>query len=190
MRELVDFIQVQQLNRPHIKLIGICFGHQLLGRIFGQQVTEMQRDVEFGLAEIQLSDRARQLYEMAVLNEGHYGTLDRDRSSPVGKLLVNTDHGDEVVGLPAGFVDIGGTDHCNSQGFFGPDSAQTPCDINVLTLQAHPEYNTACMLRSISIKEKDGRISHEQAQSLQHDQETKKCDGISVGVLLLRMIGW
>jgi GMP synthase (glutamine-hydrolysing) len=74
---------LRELVSGKVPVLGICFGHQLLGEALGGKVAHNPRGREIGTRELELWARD------AVLGEGP-------------RALVNTTHVDSVVELPAG----------------------------------------------------------------------------------------
>jgi GMP synthase (glutamine-hydrolysing) len=114
------------LARPRVPVLGLCFGHQLIARELGGQVTAGAAP-EYGLAEIRCRPGAR-------LFRG----LD-----PVQPVWMS--HGDHVEALPAGLVATASSDRLAIAAF---ESAVAP----VFGFQFHPEVthtrHGASMLRN------------------------------------------
>lgn len=60
-------------------------------------------------------------------------------------------HRDAVLELPAGFLNLGFSDHCAIQGSYLPG--------RVLTVQAHPEFNDYIMSEILKIRHAQGIFS-------------------------------
>ena len=59
---LVEFTK-QALQHPHVKVIGVCYGHQIVGRAFGATVMKHDQGTwETSVCDVQLTDRGRDLF--------------------------------------------------------------------------------------------------------------------------------
>ncbi|CAG8438864.1 8595_t:CDS:2 [Ambispora gerdemannii] len=79
-------------NHKHVKLVGVCFGHQIVGKALGVPVVKNPLGFEVGVHKITLTDP--------------------------GKKLAKADNEflDIVTILPEGFVNIGATEKCAIHG--------------------------------------------------------------------------
>lgn len=98
-----------------VPILGICYGHQIMAKLLGGKVKKAPRR-EFGLAKIDLT-RSADLF---------------DGIKP--KFDVWMSHGDEVVGLPFGFVALGATPTA-------PFAAVANPAKKLYGLQFHPEVS-------------------------------------------------
>lgn len=83
--------QLRELVRRDVPVLGICFGHQLLGHALGGRVSSNPNGREIGTVPL------------------HLGEPDEVFGVP-GRVLVNTTHVDSVVELPPGARVIGRTE--------------------------------------------------------------------------------
>ncbi|GAA6046751.1 hypothetical protein JCM3770_003149 [Rhodotorula araucariae] len=171
--DLVSFVSRLPTLNASIKLIGICFGHQIIARANGGVCERSAKGWEIGTRRIELTQRGKQLFE------------GRER------INIHQMHRDHVPSVPEGFELLGSTSDCDVHGFvrFVDESApHTPENIAVVTLQGHPEFNSTIVNEVIDMRESKGVISHELAEESreyagQHD------DGDWIGRVLLRMFG-
>lgn len=116
---LTSFVRENWTGRPGsapCKLVGICFGHQVIARAFGRTVVGMGVGWELGAVEIKLSAKGRGLF------------ADRER------VVIHSVHCEQVDAPPEGFESLGASAHCDIQGMLRED---------ILTLQGHPEVDSA-----------------------------------------------
>ncbi|HWL88526.1 MAG TPA: glutamine amidotransferase, partial [Polyangiaceae bacterium] len=78
---------VRRIADAEVPLLGICFGHQLIGQALGGEVAKNPRGREIGTVRLQLTEGS----EDEALLEGQPGAFD-----------VQTTHSDSVVRLPPG----------------------------------------------------------------------------------------
>jgi len=112
IRALENFIQ--RIHAIRRKLIGICFGHQVIAKALGAIVDKSPKGWGCGIQRYQLKD--------ALLAADGIGE----------DLLLIASHQDQVMTVPAGAVVTATSDHCNNAGF--------RIDDHILTFQGHPEF--------------------------------------------------
>ncbi|KAJ5735744.1 uncharacterized protein N7483_000869 [Penicillium malachiteum] len=146
MQVLEKFIQTVYQEFPEVRIMGTCFGHQLISHALVRIPDDPVRDVyvekcplgrEVGIYTVQLEDKFVQAFPSAL---GHL---------PKGQLRIQMFHGDRViavekgtpvmlsesppVSLPAPWINIGSTPICPIQGLFNPG--------RVLSVQGHYEMD-------------------------------------------------
>ena len=112
IRALENFIQ--RIHASRRKLLGICFGHQVIAKALGAIVDKSPKGWGCGIQTYQLKDA-----ELAADGIGE-------------DLRLIASHQDQVITVPAGAVIIAASDHCNIAGF--------RIDDHILTFQGHPEF--------------------------------------------------
>ena len=112
IRALEDFIRHAHLVK--VKLVGICFGHQLVARALGGLVDKSAKGWGCGVQVYSVSDAQ-------LLADGQGGDL---------QLLAS--HQDQVMLAPEGALVIARNDHCDIAGFRIGE--------HILTFQGHPEF--------------------------------------------------
>jgi len=100
-------------NEGQTRLIGICFGHQIIAKAFGANVMVNPRGYECGVVEI-------------VLSEGDTKLLQTSKPS----MYLTASHFDIVESVPPGFISVGKSSLCDIQGLYKP---------GIITTQCHPE---------------------------------------------------
>ncbi|HSH43922.1 MAG TPA: hypothetical protein VK973_17500 [Arenicellales bacterium] len=98
------------------KLLGICFGHQLIARYFGGRVEKSERGWGVGI------------HEYTIMRSEHW------MSPPAATLATVALHQDQVLEPPAGARVLAGSEFC-------PYGMLSIGD-RVLTIQTHPEMST------------------------------------------------
>ena len=109
------------------KVVGICFGHQLLAHYFGGHVEASSKGWAVGV------------HQNTVLTQLPW------MLPPTNNLSMVSSHKDQVLALPADATLIVSTEHCPIAGFVVGDLA--------LALQGHPEYSTAYAADLMSLRE-------------------------------------
>ena len=127
---------VQQLHSSHKKLIGICFGHQIIAQSLGGSVEKNPKGWELGIATTFLT---RTCSWMKPTREFFF-------------ILVS--HQDHVTKLPANAINFCETKLCSLSGFY--------VDNHILTFQGHPEFSKDYVKLIIRLQSKN--LTKEQRQ--------------------------
>jgi GMP synthase-like glutamine amidotransferase len=111
---------VQELHAKRKKMVGICFGHQVIARALGGTVEKSDKGWGVGVNVYNVS-------ELPVQGD------DEVPGAGSGVLKLVASHQDQVTVLPPGARTVVSNDHCENAGFVIGD--------HVLTLQGHPEFS-------------------------------------------------
>ncbi|RAL13717.1 Aldedh-domain-containing protein [Aspergillus homomorphus CBS 101889] len=121
---------VQDCYTSHNKrMIGICFGHQIIARALGARVGPNISGWEVAVEPFYLTSAGRQLF----------GT---------NELSLQMMHRDVVFEVPPGCVNLGSSLICGIQGLYIPGK--------ILTVQGHPEYNDFMVSSILKIRHEGG----------------------------------
>ena len=113
IKELEDYIRL--LSQEKIKLIGICFGHQIIAQSLGGKVEKNTKGWELGITATHIS-----------------GTF--NWMQPKRDFIFNlVSHQDHVTQLPENAINFAETNICAYSGFC--------IDNHILTFQGHPEFS-------------------------------------------------
>ncbi|EEB05784.2 amidotransferase [Schizosaccharomyces japonicus yFS275] len=119
--KLTEFIRNLIRMKPAIKIVGLCFGHQIVGRALGMDVIPNPEGWETSSTAITLSETGKQFLG-----------INREQVHIVEL------HHDIVTGpLPENVQLIASTDKCEYQGFYVKDQ--------IITFQGHPEFSVSFM---------------------------------------------
>ncbi|KFK32688.1 hypothetical protein AALP_AA6G276100 [Arabis alpina] len=118
----------QKLDVMKKKVLGICFGHQILSRIKGGKIGRASRGADMGLRSITIA-------KDAVKPGGYFGN-----QIPKSLAIIKC-HQDEVLELPESATLLAYSDQCNVE----------MCSIgnHFLSIQGHPEYNKEILFEII-----------------------------------------
>lgn len=152
---LVQYVQDISKNTPMVKIIGICFGHQIVARAFGGRVAKNELGWEVGSTEMRLTEEGRKL-------------LHTDKT----KMIIMSMHQDHVADVPAGFVVLSSTDICPVQAMLCkgatslsssplPSPSAATCRVPVITIQGHPEYTPPIVAAFLRIRLEKGIFKKE-----------------------------
>ncbi|PGH19560.1 hypothetical protein AJ80_03896 [Polytolypa hystricis UAMH7299] len=113
INRLVDFT-TKVLAQDRVRIIGICFGHQILGRALGVKVGPNEQGWEVAVYDMDLTEEGKTLFG-------------------VEKLRLQQMHRDIVHTYPPNTVPLGSTPRCAVQGMYSPR--------RFIAVQGHPEFN-------------------------------------------------
>jgi len=133
--KLVEYTRAA-LAGGRIRAIGVCFGHQIIGRALDVEVTRSTLGWEVAVVDVDLSPAGRELFAL----EG-------------GKLRIHQMHRDVVVANPPGSTSLASTALCPVQGFYLPK--------RYITVQGHPEFTGPIVSEIIRNRHKQGVFDEE-----------------------------
>ncbi|KAI0379205.1 class I glutamine amidotransferase-like protein [Hypomontagnella monticulosa] len=148
------------LEGGRVRVVGTCFGHQIVGRAMGSQVGKNDRGWELSVTEHELTPEGKKLFG-------------------VEKLSIHQMHRDVVYDLPPGAVPLASTDVCAVQAMHIPK--------RLITVQGHPEF-TEDMVREILEMRRYGGILGEDIFEDGMRRVGNKHDGVAVARAFLRFL--
>ncbi|KAK6383071.1 uncharacterized protein PV06_05362 [Exophiala oligosperma] len=122
------------LSETKVRVIGVCFGHQIVGRALKAGVGRNPLGWEAAVNEVDLSPRGKELF----------GTE---------KLRIHQMHRDCVFFYPEGVEELGSSPVCKVQGMYSPK--------RLLTVQGHPEFNKEIMDEIVNTRHATGIFDDE-----------------------------
>lgn len=191
--QLTRFVRDLRITHPRIKLVGICYGHQVIALAHGASCKLNPKGWELGVRPLRLTEIGKKLLKrdddedrdvIVSHTDIHLRTV---QLCDIFPQTIHQVHRDIVPELPAGFACLGSTPDCDIHGMVYPENPTTIKDARILTLQGHPEFFHDIVTTIIDIREEKGILTKELAdQSRQyaalHD------DGIYLGAIVLRFI--
>ncbi|RKF80615.1 putative glutamine amidotransferase-like protein C13C5.04 [Golovinomyces cichoracearum] len=131
-----DFVKTI-LAQDRVRLIGVCFGHQITARAI-EGIGAVGRNVrgwELGVTNIDLTERGKEVFE-------------RDT------LAIQQVHRDEVLYAPRGVEILGSSPKCAIQSMYIPNK--------LFTVQGHPEIKDDIISELVHSRYEDNIISEEE----------------------------
>ncbi|KAI9375797.1 class I glutamine amidotransferase-like protein [Aspergillus egyptiacus] len=157
--KLVEYTK-KALESERVKIVGICFGHQILARAMGVRVGRNAEGWEIAVCDVELSEKGKELFGVEVLK-------------------IQQMHRDIVFSLPPDTISLGSSPRCEVQGMYRPGK--------FITLQGHPEYRGDIVRESVNLRAAAGIFDKEQAEDALRRAE-KPHDGVKMGVAILKFL--
>ncbi|KAJ4159785.1 uncharacterized protein LMH87_007730 [Akanthomyces muscarius] len=110
--KLVEYTQAA-LATKRVRIIGICFGHQILSRALGCKVGRNAKGWEVAVTDVGLTPEGKKVFGME-------------------KMRIHQMHTDIVADFPPDAVPLGGNDICSVQAMYAPGK--------YIAVQGHPEF--------------------------------------------------
>jgi len=173
---LVSYIASIAEEKPYIKLIGICFGHQIISRALGCDCVPNDGRWEVGITQIDLTDIGQQLFGTSILN-------------------IQQMHRDHVPEVPESCHLLASTSVTHNQGFIKfypsttpPSDLSSPINlktIQIFTVQGHPEFTKRIVHQLVEARSATGVIDKETA-----DRARSRTDWPNDGVDRIGKVIW
>ncbi|EKM53291.1 uncharacterized protein PHACADRAFT_259553 [Phanerochaete carnosa HHB-10118-sp] len=174
INQLVAYIASVAETKPNVKLIGICFGHQIIGRALGEDCVPNGGIWEVGPIPIQLTETSKELF------------------GGLHELNIQQMHRDHIPEVPACCELLASSPICKNQGFvrYAPGAlSRTPKDIQIFTVQGHPEFTENIVRKIIDVRLSTGVIDQATADSARQRAKWRN-DGVGViGKAIWQILG-
>ncbi|KAG0248824.1 hypothetical protein BG011_009870 [Mortierella polycephala] len=135
INKLVDYVKELPRDKEAPKVIGICFGHQIIGRAFNAKVGKSSRGWELGWTQTELTESGSKFWQDDIMR-------------------IQELHQDIVHDVPQGFTLLASTAHTTNQSMISDDN-------KIVTLQGHPEFTGPIMTEFIKFRTANGTFSKE-----------------------------
>lgn len=165
IKKLVDYTRSAIEDYPDLKVIGICFGHQIVGRALGANAGQNPKGWEVASTEITLTDTGKKL-----LGDIHNND----------KITISQMHRDILFDVPKGTELLAYNDVCQVQGLYRPNK--------LVTFQGHPEYDGRTVRDIVETRESSGVFSNDQAESYR-ERSRQPEDGPAIATRMLKDLG-
>ncbi|KAK4213810.1 class I glutamine amidotransferase-like protein [Rhypophila decipiens] len=156
---LVEYTRKALEQDRKVKVIGVCFGHQIVGRALGVHVDRSDNGWEISVTEMRLCEKGKELFGKDTLK-------------------LQQMHRDQVFSLPATALPLAETSICPNQGFLIPEKA--------ITVQGHPEFTPTIMHELLESRKEMGLFTPELFQSgMERNQQD---DGLLVARVFVKFL--
>ncbi|TGZ82353.1 glutamine amidotransferas-like protein class-I [Ascodesmis nigricans] len=159
--QLVDYTRNVLTTQTRVRVIGVCFGHQIISRALGCEVVRSEIGWEASVCPVPLNEHGSQLFE--------------------GKKTLNIFqmHRDIVTAVPKGAVNIGATDRCSIQGLYSPGK--------FISVQGHPEFTDEIVTEILTSRHDLGVFTDEEYGDMMGRVENEH-DGVVIAKAFLRFV--
>ncbi|KAL8930929.1 MAG: hypothetical protein Q9208_000030 [Pyrenodesmia sp. 3 TL-2023] len=174
--QLVDFVK-KILAQDRVKLVGVCFGHQIIGRAMGARVgRNEEQGWEVSVTDVDLTSEGQKVFEgkevlVGSLRSSHPGNGAWIEDADI-KQSIHQMHKDIVFEYPAGVQPLGSTSLCKVQGMFVPR--------RVISVQGHPEFTEEILVEILEVRHEQGVFGNEIYEEAMK-RVGRRHDGIMVG---------
>ncbi|CDZ97733.1 Predicted glutamine synthetase [Phaffia rhodozyma] len=168
VRPTFEFIKKVGDEASHIKIIGICFGLQLITRAYGGKVVKNPAGWEIGTYEVQLNELGQKVFKTPTVN-------------------IQQMHSDYAPALPpSGDLQVlGSTERSPIQGFVKFNDSETGSEnrkeeqkIHILGFQGHPEFHPSIVQKIIDARSSTGLFTPEMTVEAR-DRADRPHDGLT-----------
>ncbi|OQO09587.1 hypothetical protein B0A48_04989 [Cryoendolithus antarcticus] len=156
---LVEFTKMV-LSQQRVLLIGVCFGHQIIGRAMGVKVALSDRGWEVSVTPVQLTAKGKDLFK-------------------VDELAIHQMHRDIVYEFPKGVESLGHSPRCDVQGMY--------IKHRLITVQGHPEFTGDIVAELLDSRHERG-IFDDAMYEDGMKRVRQPHDGIAVGAAFIRFL--
>jgi len=160
IKKLVEFTRRVLFEQTRVRVIGVCFGHQVIGRALGVEVKRNEKGWEAGVLPIPLLPRGKELFGRDSLN-------------------IFLMHRDVVTEVPEGVERLGQTDKCAVQGMYAPK--------RLISVQGHPEHTSDIQREILDTRRKLGIFSDETYREIVGRLELEQ-EGVAVATVFIRFM--
>jgi len=142
---------LRECHRRQQRLLGVCFGHQVLARALGGEVSRAEKgwclganEIAFDVAAVAQSCGGR----LSAALQGQSGDGAGDGGEASFRIRLHQVHQDEVVRLPEGARVVASSPECEVEAF--------ALGTHVFCVQGHPEFSDAMVSEMIDLKAQSG----------------------------------
>ncbi|KAF3767164.1 class I glutamine amidotransferase-like protein [Cryphonectria parasitica EP155] len=160
INRLIDFTRKALATNGRVKVVGVCFGHQIVSRALGTRVAVNEKGWEVSVTNLKLSEKGRELFGSDTLK-------------------IHQMHRDIVFGTPEGAEDLAATDVCSQQGYLLPGKA--------ITVQGHPEFTETIVSEILGLRH-DTKIFSDDMYQSGMDRVGNEHDGERIARVFLKFM--
>ncbi|KAJ4301380.1 hypothetical protein N0V90_003472 [Kalmusia sp. IMI 367209] len=134
--KLFEFTE-KLLKQDRIRIIGVCFGHQIIGRAAGVKVGRSEGGWEVSVLPVELTQKGKEIFQQDTLS-------------------IHQMHRDVVFEYPEGVEPLGGSPRCLVQGMYKKGK--------FISVQGHPEFHESIVSYLVTMRNKQGIFNTEEAK--------------------------
>ncbi|KIW99905.1 uncharacterized protein Z518_10833 [Rhinocladiella mackenziei CBS 650.93] len=159
INKLVDFT-AKILSETTVRVIGVCFGHQIVGRALKAEVGRNPLGWEAAVNDVELSEKGKEIFG-------------------VDKIRLHQMHRDIVFYYPEGVEALGFSPVCKVQAMYSPK--------RLITVQGHPEFNSEIVTEILATRHSTG-VFNDEAYAEHMGKVNLPHDGVIVSQAFLRFL--
>ncbi|TGO23433.1 hypothetical protein BPAE_0132g00030 [Botrytis paeoniae] len=157
--KLVEFVK-GVLAQERVRLVGVCFGHQIIGRALGVKVDRSDRGWEVSVTPVELTGKGKEIFGLEKLN-------------------IFQMHKDIIYEYPPEVEQLAYTDKCATQGMY--------ISKKLITVQGHPEFTEEIVRELLEARHASGVFDDETYRDAV-GRVNKEHDGVKVAQAFLKFI--
>ena len=130
--KLVSYVKNLLTEETHVRVIGVCYGHQIVGRALGSTVARSQGGAwEVSVCDMSLTPVAKDLFQSS------------EDQIPIFQM-----HRDVLLTYPEGVIPLGSSPKCEVQGMYIPK--------RMISVEGHPEFTEDIVREILDNRRKKG----------------------------------
>ncbi|TEY79608.1 hypothetical protein BOTCAL_0043g00120 [Botryotinia calthae] len=157
--KLVGFVK-SVLALESVRLVGVCFGHQIIGRALGVNVDRSDKGWEVSVTPVALTEKGKEIFGLESLN-------------------IFQMHKDIVCEYPKEVEQLAYTEKCATQGMYIKG--------RLITVQGHPEFTEEIVREILETRHASGVFDNETYEDAV-GRVNKDHDGVKVAQAFLKFI--
>ncbi|KAI7196624.1 class I glutamine amidotransferase-like protein [Hortaea werneckii] len=157
--KLVEFTK-KVLAQNRVRLIGVCFGHQIIGRALDVKVGRSNDGWEVAVVPVDLTEKGKQLFG-------------------IPQLAIHQMHQDTVFAYPSSVEPLGHSPRCQVQGMYSKH--------RLITVQGHPEFNGDIVSELLERRRESG-VFNDHMYNDGMSRVRNHHDGVAVGAAFIRFM--
>jgi GMP synthase-like glutamine amidotransferase len=161
--KLVDFTKKILTSQSRIRVLGICFGHQIVGRALDAKVARGTQGWEVSVTPLSLTSVGKEVFGVEslvcflcpsfpfVLSKLSF--VKSVRLTKRNKQSIHQMHQDMVYTYPSDVLPLAHTTRCENQGMYAKG--------RLITVQGHPEFNREMVMHILTARHEAGVFKDE-----------------------------
>ena len=175
---LVEFVG-KAVASGKVRIMGVCFGHQILARALGSEVRVAPGGREAAVDIVELNDEGKRVFGLEKMVSRESFIVNRPTSPSSNQTQpqrIQHMHRDEVASLPEGAILLGYSAKCPIQAYYKPG--------HYIAVQGHPEIPSDIMREFLTVRYSLGRFTKEFYTEAMTRADLEN-DGVHIGKVFL-----
>ena len=174
INKLTDFT-AKCLDTGRVRVVGVCFGHQIAGRAMGAKAGRNDDGWEVAVDDIQLTSKGKEIFGKDAL----VSFMPKHPSHTDILWALHQMHRDIVYFYPPGVEELGSSPVCKVQGMYTRK--------RLITVQGHPEFNETIVTEILKYRHAQG-IFNDEVFAGAMKRVIKPHDGVVVSRAFLKFL--